>query len=580
MTAGEIKQLLHVPENLEPISTDAKNFGKVLALVALLNTGANKLAEKSVAHASEAFFSAMAPVIGGHLRTLIQHTNAGALRMVQAMLARSQQRLEAEALTQRQFFEFMTAQVEATQNKSKIRRLKKDMAKIEESEARAARKQMASSGSTESGAGSASKLTQQLKEYPYLHIVPLGDVARPDHPAPGYGSNTPNRTPVPDNNDLPPMSKSIENASPRLTLRDLLSDAPLKVLITVFAVWNLSNCMDVYEKNNTRKNTVGLTSAAFGLATAFSAVFQQIAEVKWNVHAASAGTLNPASQALLVNALRIGAGTLLLQSVTTGVDVIAYGWDALESYNAGDMDTAAVDIGMSAASIAYMPVSIQMFRAMRVARAAVILGEASAIGRGVSVIPLPLLAQTAGLVITIFGGMISLLYTRDTPLEAWVKQTCFGIRPAVWSDSYEETMKAYYQVVTPVSMEIRRWNDINPVSGNFVKEVRLVLLLSGQSNYEQGMVSFSGYEEWTSEKGLLDFSAANVICKPLVWEEEDRIPLYQDSGSRVPPEPGGALRLSAAYHKSDGVELTRIRGTLTYQPIDGLYLPPVEIDED
>ena len=65
---------------------------------------------------------------------------------------------------------------------------------------------------------------------------------------------------------------------------------------------------------------------------------------------------------------------------------------------------------------------------------------------------------------------------------------------------------------------------------------------------------------------------------PLVWGEDDPIPLYVDTGNRVAPEPDGSLRLSYAYHESEGKKLKRISGTLIYQPIEGLYMPPLEID--
>jgi hypothetical protein len=50
-------------------------------------------------------------------------------------------------------------------------------------------------------------------------------------------------------------------------------------------------------------------------------------------------------------------------------------------------------------------------------------------------------------------------------------------------------------------------------------------------------------------------------------------------GTRVKPEPGGVLRLSVAYHNSETLSFQGIKGTLTYQPIDGLYLPSIEINE-
>lgn len=86
-----------------------------------------------------------------------------------------------------------------------------------------------------------------------------------------------------------------------------------------------------------------------------------------------------------------------------------------------------------------------------------------------------------------------------------------------------------------------------------------------------------GMEEWSISRGMLDFSD-NRSCVPLVWGEEDPIPLYKETGSRVEPQPSGYVRLSRAYHEIEGKRLKRISGTLTFQPIEGLYMPPLDID--
>jgi hypothetical protein len=101
-------------------------------------------------------------------------------------------------------------------------------------------------------------------------------------------------------------------------------------------------------------------------------------------------------------------------------------------------------------------------------------------------------------------------------------------------------------------------------------------LLPGQQTYRQGMVCFDGMEEWSFSRGMFDFSDSRS-CVPLVWGEDDPIPLYVETGSRVVPEPDGSLRLSYAYHESEGKKLKRISGTLIYQPIEGLYMPPLDV---
>nr|WP_298116394.1 hypothetical protein [uncultured Pseudomonas sp.] len=137
------------------------------------------------------------------------------------------------------------------------------------------------------------------------------------------------------------------------------------------------------------------------------------------------------------------------------------------------------------------------------------------------------------------------------------------------------TMRAFYQIVLPVRLSLESWNEQNTRTGAIVEERRLYLRLPGQKQYRQGMLSFDGVEEWKHETGL--FGSANR-CIPLVWGEDDPIPFDLDSGSRVTPEPDGSVRLRRAYHELGLESLVGVRGSLTYQPIDGLYLPPIDID--
>jgi hypothetical protein len=266
---------------------------------------------------------------------------------------------------------------------------------------------------------------------------------------------------------------------------------------------------------------------------------------------------------------------MLFQAITAGIDVFYYGWQALDAYRAGDLDSAGVYTGLAGANMALARVSVQAMRAMRIARVAVLAGEGEALATGLRVLSLPLRLSLLGLTVTILLGLVSLFYTHDTPLEQWLKQTRFGRRPADWAGDFAGTMRAFYQIVLPVRLSLESWNQQNPRTGAIVEERRLYLRLPGQQEYRQGMVSFEGHEEWKHETGL--FGSASR-CVPLVWGEEDPIPFGLDSGSRVPPEPDGSVRLRRAYHDDGFSTLARVVGSLTYQPIDGLYLPPIDID--
>lgn len=138
--------------------------------------------------------------------------------------------------------------------------------------------------------------------------------------------------------------------------------------------------------------------------------------------------------------------------------------EALESYQAGDIDTANINAGLTLASAANLRLYVQSFRAIRAARAAVIAGETAAIGRGVSVVP-HLATRALGWTLLIVGGVIARQYTQDTLLETWVKRTRFGIRPADWADSYEQSMTELYRIVFPISFQAYRLNELNPYRG-------------------------------------------------------------------------------------------------------------------
>ncbi len=79
---------------------------------------------------------------------------------------------------------------------------------------------------------------------------------------------------------------------------------------------------------------------------------------------------------------------------------------------------------------------------------------------------------------------------------------------------------------------------------------------------------------WQRSLGLRGLSTR---CIPLVWGEDDPIPLDTDIGTRVDPEADDSVRLRRAYLE-DVEKLIAIRGSLTYQPIEGLYLAPIDID--
>lgn len=259
-----------------------------------------------------------------------------------------------------------------------------------------------------------------------------------------------------------------------------------------------------------------------------------------------------------------------LQAITAGLDVFVYGWQALDAYRTGDLDTAAVSLGLAGANLAYARVSLRAMRALRLARTAVLAGESAALSTGIRVLSLPLRLSLVGLVGTILIGMVSLLYTKDTPLESWLKQTRFGIRPADWSGSLTGTLEAFWRIMLPVSLILERRQGLN-TRGQWVNEMALVLHLPGQSEYQPGMVTFDGYEEWE------DLSINRRWCVPLVWERDDPIPFDTQICTPYDRQDAGGVWLRRAYHNRLD-RIVAIRGSLTYYPAEGLSLPAIDIE--
>lgn len=568
---GNLKQMLDMQQGVAEVAADASaaaaNLSRATALTLALNLGADRLQGVSLAADGEALYAALSPLLMGYLRTsLAQQIHQLAYNLMVAMLARSQQRLELATLSPTDARLWLTEQMEQAHNKGQLRSLKKRLEKLEREEARSARKANASAPAKSPAA------TQVEDAIPHLRVVPAPQPA-PAYPQPGYGSDVPHATPGKPT-ALPPLSGESARVQLPRNIRELLDEAPLKTLITAVAIWNTASTVETWSEARAAKNFVAITSASMATLTAGTAVLQQLADTRWEQHVAQASHLDSKAQEYLARALGLGSAAMLLQAITAGIDVFYYGWHALDAYRAGDLDTAVVSTGLAGANLGYARISLQAMRALRVARAAALAGEAEALATGIRVLSLPLRLSLVGLTITVFIGLISLIYTEDTPLERWIKQTRFGIRPADWSGNFNESMREFYRIVLPVSLKLERWNDIDPRSSRRVNELRLVLRLPGQREYSQGMVSFDGHEEWKRSTGL--FGSAKR-CIPLVWGEDDPIPFDLDVGTRVAPEADGSVRLRRAYHE-DFEDLVAIRGSLTYQPIEGLYLPAIDID--
>lgn len=587
ITGNEIKGLLQSVDVLkqEQLLQEAgmllqygKETVRAMAFTDAINLGADSLDALTPAKASDFLFAAVAPITAGQMGNLQQQITAATKVLWMSTLARSAQRMQVMQLTPLQHMERLSEVIGTSHNKSQHRRAKADLEALKKAEARAAAK--AGKQSARPATGTLANGVRQA--IPYLELVPK---PAPQHPQPGYGSDVPHpTTKAPATSaqppDLPPL-RHLPDGVKLPSLDELFEKAPLKSAIALLCAWNLGQSIwgdGGASDNPTGKNRVAVGSALFAVWAAVTAVRHHLGDANWSNHVKNAGKHNKQAQALLYEALGRGAMAWIAQSAASAIDVLYFGWEAIDALKAGDLDSAGVYTGLSVSSLAMLRVSWQAIQAFRISQGLAFAGNAATLSRGVAALPFPLAAQAAALTLLIVAGMVTLLYTKDSPAEKWVKHTRFGTRPAEWSKTHAESMIAFYQMVMPISMELQRWREQNPYGG-FANEIRLVLLvpLFQQTDYEQGMVIFEGMEEWSISRGMLDFSD-NRNCVPLIWGEEDPIPLYKETGSRIEPQPPGYVRLSRAYHEIEGKRLKRISGTLIFQPIEGLYMPPLDID--
>jgi len=271
----------------------------------------------------------------------------------------------------------------------------------------------------------------------------------------------------------------------------------------------------------------------------------------------------------LVKALGRAATTAWAQGVFLAFDVVLYGVDAFEAYKAGDFDAMTANLVVAGASLASIKIQAQAFRALRVARAAVIAGDAATIARGVNVVP-HLGVKLLGLAFVIVGGVIARLYLADSPLEQWVKNCRFGIRPHdTWSNSYALSMDNLYPILFPISFDAHRRAEMHPYQGQ-VTSTYLMLKLPEENPLTDAMIHFKGIEVWGDTLG---YHADQV--KKVEWTGKD---FARHSGTRI-PMPAGFTLYRRVYHEDGVRDLRRIEGELIYSPQQGLTLPAVKIME-
>lgn len=518
---GEIKYLVDLGDALNDNATalreGASKLASAFGYAEALNKTADKLKQHKPASSMEALFLAIAPVAGLQMHQVQNSAGSAGNFYMAAALARSDQRIQTLGVTPRQLGEWYS--------------------------------DLMGTRPTVPAHLSVSPLVAAVgQSVPFMHLVPAST-------------------------KLPPLPVNLAagaDLSRVLDLKGAWDKAPIKVLVTLMAGVNFYWSMDQLLDSGTAKKWVGAFGALAGVGAAGAAVVQRVAEVNWTSAISQSGQSSIPARLVLVRTMGMAGGAVLAQSAFLCFDVVVYGFEAFEAFQAGDLDTFSVNVGLIGASVASIRLQAQAFRALRIARAAVIAGDAAAISKGLDVVP-HLGVKLFGLAVVIVGGVIARLYTTDSPLEKWVKNSHFGIRPDnAWSNNYTLSMERLYPILFPVSFEVFRLRELHPYQGQ-VTSTYLMLNLQGENiQMTDWMIHFKGYEVWRDTLGYHSERA-----KKVEWTGGN---FDRHSGSRIPLH-AGITSYRRVYHEDGVRDLWSIEGDLIYSPRDGLTLPAVKIKD-
>lgn len=518
---SEIKYLVDLSDsardNNAAVQEGASKLARAFGYAEAINRTADKLKQHKPVSSIEALFLSIAPVAGLHLHQGEQSTGAAGRLYMAAALARSDQRIQTSGVTSRQLGEWFS-----------------DL--------------MGTRPAAPASLSVAPLASGVAEGIPFMHLVPAS-------------------TKLP---SLPANLAAGVELSGMFDLKGLLSQAPIKSIVTLVAGVNFVASGSAFVDKKTVKNGFSAVGAAFGVAAAGAAVFQRVAEVNWETAVRQSGRFSVSSRLSLFKTLGRAAITGGAQVAVLAFDVVFYGVDAFEAYQNGDFDTMATNLTIASAELAGIALYVKIFRAYRAAQAAVMVGEAAAIASGMNVAP-HVAIKILGLTLVIVTGVIARLYTADTPLEHWVKTSRFGIRPDdTWSNSYNLSMDTLYPILFPISFDACRLAEMNPYQGQ-VTSTYLLLKLPGENVLlTDAMIHFKGVEVWGDTLGY-----HSDLNKKVEWTGKD---FSQHSGTRIPISVG-VTPYRRVYHEDGVRDLRRIEGELIYSPQEGLTLPAVKIME-
>jgi hypothetical protein len=284
----------------------------------------------------------------------------------------------------------------------------------------------------------------------------------------------------------------------------------------------------------------------------------------------------------------VGAFAAAFTAVTAAFDIVVFGTQAIESYRAGDFDTAAVEVSLMGVSSGQLALSVRAFRAYREARAAALGLQVASSIRGLSRLGGYYTALSVGLTASLIGGLVARHYLQNTPLERWLANTRFGVKPAGWAGNYRDEMERLYTAIFPIKLRLERVRRFNPHTGIHMQDCWLILELPGQSALGPETIYFSGDElrngvgyrslAWVEQqlRSVFDAEEREQILQPkrtpVTWSGSD---FTRHEGTRI-----HNAAATATYRKiyDDDDQIFGLQGELIYRPQPGLEMPPVKVD--
>lgn len=404
----------------------------------------------------------------------------------------------------------------------------------------------------------------------------------------GGNSVSPLSPPVADARNVPVIRAVSANAGQYFKgnpygLTDALEKAPLRSILVVLTGMNMVSAIsDFYADPD--KDVGGFAKAAgsvTGFVAAALSLEHKMSELNWKEGLSRSANPDAYSHG-------VGAFAAAFTAVTAAFDIVVFGTQAIESYRAGDFDTAAVEVSLMGVSSGQLALSVRAFRAYREARAAALGLQVASSIRGLSRLGGYYTALSVGLTASLIGGLVARHYLQNTPLERWLANTRFGVKPAGWAGNYRNEMERLYTAIFPIKLRLERVPRLNPHTGIHMQDCWLILELPGQSALGPETIYFSGDElrngfvyrslAWVEQqlRSVFDAEEREQILQPkrtpVTWSGSD-FTLHE--GTRV-HNAAATATYRKVYHDDD--QIFGLQGELTYRPQPGLEMPPVKVD--